>query len=48
MSARPSIDEIRDAVFGISRDSASGPDGFSSFFYQHCWDIVQTDVCEAV
>ncbi|XP_042006110.1 uncharacterized protein LOC121754885 [Salvia splendens] len=40
----PDSDEVRAAVFGISGDSASGPDGFSSLFFQHCWDIVGADV----
>ncbi|KAH6784357.1 hypothetical protein C2S52_009316 [Perilla frutescens var. hirtella] len=44
----PDIDEIRSAVFGISGDSVSGPDGFTSLFFQHCWDIVSSDVVGAV
>ncbi|KAH6776562.1 hypothetical protein C2S52_014123 [Perilla frutescens var. hirtella] len=44
----PDIDEIRSAIFGISGDSVSGPDGFTSLFFQHCWDIVSSDVVGAV
>ncbi|XP_042033147.1 uncharacterized protein LOC121779791 isoform X2 [Salvia splendens] len=44
----PLIQEVRDAVFGICPDSASGRDGFSSLFYQKCWDIISRDVMEAV
>ncbi|CAA0841466.1 Unknown protein, partial [Striga hermonthica] len=44
----PSREEVRDAVFGIDPNSVSGPDGFSSLFYQVCWDIIQPDVEEAV
>lgn len=46
--ALPTVEEIHTAVFDISRDSVSGPDGFSALFYQHCWDLIGTDVCEAV
>ncbi|XP_042067142.1 uncharacterized protein LOC121810441 [Salvia splendens] len=40
--------EVKDAVFGISGDSVSGPDGFTSLFFQHCWDTVGRDVSAAV
>ncbi|GER44467.1 retrotransposon protein [Striga asiatica] len=44
----PSREEIREAVFGIDPNSVSRPDGFSSLFFQACWEIVETDVEEAV
>lgn len=44
----PTPQEVRDAVFGIDPSSVSGPDGFSSLFFQHCWDLVQRDVEDAV
>ena len=44
----PQEKEFREAVFGISGDSVSGPDGFSSLFFQHCWDIVGGDIIAAV
>ncbi|KAH6782217.1 hypothetical protein C2S51_007510 [Perilla frutescens var. frutescens] len=44
----PDTDEIRAAVFGISGDSVSGSDGFTSLFFQHCWDFVCSDVVGAV
>ncbi|XP_041999848.1 uncharacterized protein LOC121749336 [Salvia splendens] len=40
--------EVRDAVFGISGDSVSGPDGFTSLFFQSCWDNVGRDVIATV
>ncbi|XP_042038361.1 uncharacterized protein LOC121784262 [Salvia splendens] len=48
LCAVPDSDEVRAAVFGISGDSASGPDGFSSLFFQRCWDIVGADVVATV
>ncbi|KAH6767468.1 hypothetical protein C2S52_018451 [Perilla frutescens var. hirtella] len=42
------IDEVRAVIFGISGDSTPGPDGFSSLFFQHCWDLVASDVVGAV
>lgn len=44
----PTMEEIKQAVFSISANSASGPDGFSSLFFQSCWEIVGTDVAAAV
>jgi hypothetical protein len=35
-------------VFGLNGDSAPGPDGFGAYFFQHYWDIVSTDVINAV
>ncbi|MCI61448.1 RNA-directed DNA polymerase (Reverse transcriptase), partial [Trifolium medium] len=44
----PSHDEIRAAVIALNKDSAPGPDGFGTFFYQHYWDIVKKDVINAM
>jgi exonuclease III len=44
----PSIAEIRNAVFGLNKDGAPGPDGFGAFFFQNYWDIVHKDVEDAV
>ncbi|KAH6776517.1 hypothetical protein C2S52_014078 [Perilla frutescens var. hirtella] len=44
----PDANKVREAVFGISGDSVSGPDGFTSLFFQHCWDFVAGDVVGAV
>ncbi|XP_073129192.1 uncharacterized protein [Henckelia pumila] len=47
-AAAPSLEEVRAVVFSIPRDSVAGPDGFSSVFFQSCWDFVQHDVMDAV
>ncbi|KAI3463155.1 hypothetical protein Pfo_019818 [Paulownia fortunei] len=44
----PDMEEIRQAVFAMDLDSVAGPDGFSAFFFQHCWDIIHMDIKEAV
>jgi hypothetical protein len=35
-------------LFDILINSSPGPDGFTSGFFQHCWDFIQTDLIEAV
>ncbi|XP_075106782.1 uncharacterized protein LOC142179805 [Nicotiana tabacum] len=40
----PTIDEVKNAVFVLSGDSASGPDDFTGLFHQTCWDIVGEDI----
>ncbi|KAL0294568.1 UNVERIFIED_CONTAM: LINE-1 reverse transcriptase [Sesamum radiatum] len=36
----PSEEDIKETVFSIDKDSVAGPDGFSSPFYQACWDFI--------
>ncbi|XP_075489728.1 uncharacterized protein LOC142528576 [Primulina tabacum] len=48
IAAPPSLEEVRATVFSIHRDSVAGPDGFSSAFFKHCWEIVHQDVFDAV
>lgn len=38
------LDEVKEAVFSLSPDSAPGPDGFSGSFYQACWPIISSDL----
>ncbi|XP_070007332.1 uncharacterized protein [Nicotiana sylvestris] len=40
----PTIEEVRTAVFELSGESASGPDGFIGLFYQTCWDVIGADI----
>ena len=44
----PSPDDVRHTVFGMSPDSAPGPDGFNGKFYQSMWHIVGPDVISAI
>ncbi|XP_073139140.1 uncharacterized protein [Henckelia pumila] len=48
IAAVPSLEEVRSVVFSIPRESVAGPDGYSSLFFQSCWDFVQKDVMDAV
>ncbi|XP_027122245.1 uncharacterized protein [Coffea arabica] len=48
MLALPTTDEVREVVFSISPDSAPGPDGFGSGFYQACWEIVKDSLVAAI
>ncbi|KAL2491396.1 Uncharacterized protein Adt_27024 [Abeliophyllum distichum] len=44
----PTLAEVGEAIFSIDPDSVAGPDGFSSHFFQECWDIISDDVFQAV
>ncbi|KAL8520052.1 hypothetical protein ACS0TY_010838 [Phlomoides rotata] len=47
LTAMPSVEEIKSAVFDMEPSSSPGPDGFGGSFYQACWDIIAFDVIEA-
>ncbi|GJX73331.1 RNA-directed DNA polymerase, eukaryota [Tanacetum coccineum] len=40
--------EIKEALFDIDSDKASGPDGYSSEFFKKAWDIVGEDFCSSI
>jgi len=44
----PDFSEIKNVVFNLNGNSAPGPDGFGGVFYHSCWEIIGTDVCNAV
>ncbi|XP_011081406.1 uncharacterized protein LOC105164454 [Sesamum indicum] len=48
ISSLPTDEEIRETVFSIGKESVASPDGFSSAFYQACWDFIAIDIFEAV
>lgn len=41
-------EEVKSAVFALDPDSALGSDGFPGRFYQSCWDIIASDLLNAV
>jgi hypothetical protein len=41
-------DVIKQALFSIDDNKASGPDGYTSLFFKKSWDIVGSDFCHAV
>lgn len=45
LTAIPSDAEIREAMFAIHPDKASGPDGFSASFFQSNWPSVGPAIC---
>ncbi|KAL0386379.1 UNVERIFIED_CONTAM: hypothetical protein Slati_4560000 [Sesamum latifolium] len=44
----PTEEDIKETVFSIDKESVAGPDGFSSAFYQACWEFIARDIYDAV
>ena len=44
----PSLEETYNAVFNLNKEGAPCPDGFGAIFFQSFWDIVKTDVHNAI
>lgn len=44
LTRKLSLEELKDAVFGMEKNKAAGPDGFNIEFYQHFWDLVKMDL----
>ncbi|PKU82328.1 integrator complex subunit 11 [Dendrobium catenatum] len=40
--------EIYNAIMDLNGDSIVGPDGFTTKFFQKCWDIIKVDIIDAV
>jgi hypothetical protein len=39
--------EIEQAIKELPNEKATGPDGFTNYFYKHCWHIIKDDVLSA-
>ncbi|KAL0286791.1 UNVERIFIED_CONTAM: hypothetical protein Sradi_7139300 [Sesamum radiatum] len=40
--------EVKEAFFDISEDSAPGPDGYTSAFFKAAWPVIGDDICAAI
>ena len=38
------MEELRNAVFGMEKNKAAGPDGFNADFYQKFWNVIKGDL----
>ena len=41
-------DEVKEALFMMHQEKASGPDGMTALFFQHSWHIIKSDLVEMV
>lgn len=44
LTALPSFEDVKKAVFDLDGDAAPGPDGFPGHFFQYFWHIIGADV----
>lgn len=43
-----SFEEVKKAAFSLQPHKAPGPDGFTTEFFQRCWDFMGEDIAEVV
>lgn len=48
LCAIPKEAEIKEAIFGMERNSGPGPHRFGGAFYQGCWSIIKKDLIELI
>ena len=39
LTAVPSLQEVKDAIFSMDEESAAGPDGFTGKFFMSSWNM---------
>jgi hypothetical protein len=44
LSSPFTLEELKEAVFGMEPNKAAGPDGFNAEFYQRFWDLLKFDL----
>ncbi|KAL9680391.1 hypothetical protein QQ045_018270 [Rhodiola kirilowii] len=44
----PDEEEVKAAVYWMNHSSSLGPDGFTSKFFVSCWNIIKSDLLDAV
>ncbi|KAI0515770.1 hypothetical protein KFK09_008437 [Dendrobium nobile] len=48
LACSPSIEELKDIIFNMNGNSVTGPNGFTTNFFQNSWDIIKDDLYETV
>jgi len=43
-----SNDVVKEALFSIGNEKASGPDGYSFLFFKKSWNVIGNDLCAAI
>lgn len=44
----PTMEEVKEAIMGLNKNSTVGSDGMIGAFFQEAWDIIKEDVCNMV
>jgi hypothetical protein len=44
LANRFTMEEIKDAIFSMKTNKASGPDGFPIEFYRNFWSLIAEDI----
>ncbi|WMV18188.1 hypothetical protein MTR67_011573 [Solanum verrucosum] len=48
MTKLPDQEEVYRVVSALNGSSACGPDGFTGYFFQYCWEIIGEDITKVV